>query len=42
MVQPPINPIAVQALLLDEFLQLPETKPASEYIEGKTLQKPMP
>ncbi|MCL1471733.1 Uma2 family endonuclease [Argonema antarcticum] len=29
-------------LSLEEFLQLPETKPASEYIEGKIHQKPMP
>ncbi|NET62821.1 MAG: Uma2 family endonuclease [Symploca sp. SIO2E6] len=25
-----------------EFLKLPETKPAREYIEGKVIQKPMP
>lgn len=29
-------------LTLAEFLQLPETKPASEYIDGKIYQKPMP
>jgi len=29
-------------LSLSEFLQLPETKPASEYIDGKVYQKPMP
>ncbi|MFB2978631.1 Uma2 family endonuclease [Microseira sp. BLCC-F43] len=29
-------------LTLAEFLQLPETKPASEYIDGKIIQKPMP
>ncbi|MBL1198417.1 MAG: Uma2 family endonuclease [Nostoc sp. GBBB01] len=29
-------------LSLTEFLQLPETKPASEYIEQKIYQKPMP
>ncbi|NJL89121.1 MAG: Uma2 family endonuclease [Coleofasciculaceae cyanobacterium SM2_1_6] len=29
-------------ITLEEFLQLPETKPASEYIEGKIHQKPMP
>jgi Uma2 family endonuclease len=28
-------------LTLDEFLFLPETKPASEYIEGNIVQKPM-
>jgi len=29
-------------LTLEEFLQQPETKPASEYIDGKIIQKPMP
>ena len=29
-------------LTLNEFLKLPETKPASEYIDGKILQKPLP
>ncbi|MDV3000639.1 MAG: hypothetical protein N5P05_002245 [Chroococcopsis gigantea SAG 12.99] len=29
-------------LSLDEFLQLPETKPASEYRDGQVIQKPMP
>ncbi len=37
MVQAPI-----QRLTLDEFLALPETKPASEYIDGLISQKPMP
>jgi Uma2 family endonuclease len=36
----------VQALTeistLKEFLELPETKPASEYINGQVIQKPMP
>lgn len=27
---------------LEEFLELPETKPASEYIDGRIYQKPMP
>ncbi|HIK08583.1 MAG TPA: Uma2 family endonuclease [Trichormus sp. M33_DOE_039] len=27
---------------LEEFLQLPETKPANEYIDGEIIQKPMP
>lgn len=27
---------------LEEFLQLPETKPSSEYIDGDIYQKPMP
>ncbi|MEB3281270.1 MAG: Uma2 family endonuclease [Lyngbya sp.] len=31
-----------QNLSLDEFLALPETTPASEYIDGKIYQKPMP
>ncbi|MGB3612900.1 MAG: Uma2 family endonuclease [Elainellaceae cyanobacterium] len=29
-------------LTLEEFLALPETKPASEYVEGEVLKKPMP
>ncbi|MEM6398895.1 MAG: Uma2 family endonuclease [Cyanobacteria bacterium P01_D01_bin.116] len=31
-----------QTLNLEEFLKLPETKPASEYINGEIIQKPMP
>jgi Uma2 family endonuclease len=31
-----------QNLSLEEFLKLPETKPASEYINGEIIQKPMP
>ncbi|NHC37002.1 Uma2 family endonuclease [Scytonema millei] len=34
--------IAVEKLTLEEFLKLPETKPASEYIDGRIIQKPMP
>lgn len=30
-----------KTLTLAEFLQLPETKPASEYINGQIIQKPM-
>ncbi len=30
------------ALSLEEFLKKPETKPASEYIDGRVYQKPMP
>lgn len=30
------------SLSLEEFLHLPETKPAQEFIEGDILQKPMP
>ncbi|BDA74488.1 hypothetical protein CAL7716_086540 [Calothrix sp. PCC 7716] len=37
MVQTP-----AKALTLAEFLQLPETKPASEYVNGQVIQKPMP
>jgi len=33
---------AFKPLTLDEFLQLPETKPANEYIDGQIIQKPMP
>ncbi|MGI0489447.1 Uma2 family endonuclease [Pantanalinema rosaneae CENA516] len=29
-------------LTLEAFLQQPETKPASEYIDGQVIQKPMP
>jgi Uma2 family endonuclease len=31
-----------QSLTLEEFLKLPETKPASEYINGEIIPKPMP
>ncbi|MEM8610587.1 MAG: Uma2 family endonuclease [Cyanobacteria bacterium P01_H01_bin.105] len=34
--------IATQPLTLEAFLELPETKPASEFIQGRILQKPMP
>ncbi|MBE9065929.1 Uma2 family endonuclease [Leptolyngbya cf. ectocarpi LEGE 11479] len=34
--------IATQSLTLETFLELPETKPASEFIQGRILQKPMP
>jgi Uma2 family endonuclease len=37
MVQTPTKP-----LTLDEFLKLSETKPASEFIDGQIIQKPMP
>ena len=37
MVQTPIRTVGLQ-----EFLQQPETKPASEYIDGQIIQKPMP
>lgn len=31
-----------KTITLEEFLKLPETKPASEYINGQVIQKPMP
>ena len=31
-----------KTLTLEEFLKLPETKPASEYLNGTIIQKPMP
>jgi Uma2 family endonuclease len=37
MVQTPTKP-----LTLTEFLQIPETKPASEFIDGDIIQKPVP
>ncbi|WP_404783469.1 Uma2 family endonuclease [Altericista sp. CCNU0014] len=37
MVQTP-----TQLITLEEFLRQPETKPASEYIDGQIIQKPMP
>ncbi len=37
MVQIPSKPLTLEA-----FLKLPETKPASEYIEGQIIRKPMP
>ena len=37
MVQTPVRQIT-----LEQFLLLPETKPASEYIDGQIIQKPMP
>jgi Uma2 family endonuclease len=37
MVQTPIKPISLEA-----FLKLPETKPASEFVDGQIIQKPMP
>jgi Uma2 family endonuclease len=32
----------IQLIALEEFLQRLETKPASEYIDGQIIQKPMP
>ncbi|MBD2007020.1 MULTISPECIES: Uma2 family endonuclease [Cyanophyceae] len=33
---------SAKPLTLEEFLKLPETKPASEYIDSQIIQKPMP
>ncbi len=37
-----MTPTTTQPLSLNQFLSQPETKPASEYIDGKIYQKPMP
>ena len=43
MVQPFSPPLIIQpALTLEAFLAMPETKPASEFTDGKISQKPMP
>ena len=34
--------IPSKSLTLEEFLKLPETEPASEYIDNQIIQKPMP
>ena len=34
--------IPTKLLTLSEFIKLPETEPASEYINGQIIQKPMP
>ncbi len=34
--------VTTQRITLEEFLKLPETKPASEYIDGEIIHKPMP
>jgi len=34
--------LSSKALTLEAFLRLLETKPASEYIDGQVIQKPMP
>lgn len=36
------QPAPVVEMTLEEFLQLPETKPASEFIKGRIYQKTMP
>jgi Uma2 family endonuclease len=42
MVQAPKLPEARAALTLEAFLAMPETKPASEFIDGVIFPKPMP
>lgn len=37
-----VSTTTTKAITLEEFLKLPETKPASEYINGEIIQKPMP
>jgi Uma2 family endonuclease len=33
---------AIKSITIEEFLQLPETEPASEFINAEIIQKPMP
>ena len=40
--QPRMVQTPSKTLTLEEFLKLPETKPANEYIDGQIIQKPMP
>ncbi len=42
MVQTSTPPVIKPSLTLAEFLALPETKPASEFVAGEVVQKPMP
>lgn len=37
-----MNAIVKPKLALEEFLKIPETEPASEFIDGEIVQKPMP
>ena len=32
----------VKSISIEDFLKLPETKPASEFVDGQIIQKPMP
>lgn len=34
--------VKTPSLTLEAFLKLPETKPASEYLDGEMIQKPVP
>ncbi|MBE9032213.1 Uma2 family endonuclease [filamentous cyanobacterium LEGE 11480] len=42
MVQAPSPEVAESLISLDAFLALPETKPASEFVDGRIIQKAMP
>jgi Uma2 family endonuclease len=42
MVQALNPPVTQPSLTLEAFLAMPETKPASEFIDGEIVQKPMP
>jgi Uma2 family endonuclease len=42
MVQTPIKPPIASSLTLEAFLEMPETKPAQEFINGQIHPKPMP
>ncbi len=42
MVQALSPPVSKASLTLEAFLAMPETKPASEFIDGEISQKPMP
>jgi Uma2 family endonuclease len=42
MVQALTPPVTQPSLTLEAFLAMPETKPASEFIDGEIVQKPMP
>ena len=32
----------IKSMNLETFLAIPETKPASEFVDGEIIQKPMP
>jgi Uma2 family endonuclease len=42
MVQALNSPVTQPSLTLEAFLAMPETKPASEFVDGAVVQKPMP
>jgi len=37
-----MTPITAPSISLEEFLAMPDTEPASEYIDGQIIQKPVP